>query len=192
MRFFTSDLHLGHANVIGYCQRPFADAAAMNEAILTRWRAAVSPSDEVWVLGDVVLGLDWLSHLATVAALPGRKVLLPGNHDRCWSGNGSRAASFESAYRETFAEILPGPTHTIVEGREVLLAHFPYADPARKEPDRYTKHRPPDDGLPLLCGHVHQHWRRKGHQTNVGVDVWGFFPVAEPVIAKLVGALPRT
>jgi calcineurin-like phosphoesterase family protein len=32
--YIWSDLHLGHANLIKYCDRPFADAEAMNKALL--------------------------------------------------------------------------------------------------------------------------------------------------------------
>ena len=30
----TSDLHLGHANIIGYCNRPFHDVQSMDAALL--------------------------------------------------------------------------------------------------------------------------------------------------------------
>ncbi|WP_258934193.1 hypothetical protein [Nesterenkonia pannonica] len=49
--FFTSDHHFGHANIIRYCDRPFADVAEMDEAMIDRWNETVSPDDEVWVLG---------------------------------------------------------------------------------------------------------------------------------------------
>jgi calcineurin-like phosphoesterase family protein len=34
--WFTADLHLGHRNIIDYCNRPFRDVEAMNNARLTR------------------------------------------------------------------------------------------------------------------------------------------------------------
>ena len=39
-----------------------------------------------------------------------------------------------------------------------------------KEVDRYTQWRLPDEGLPLLHGHVHHAWARWHNQINVGVD----------------------
>jgi calcineurin-like phosphoesterase family protein len=33
VRYFTSDLHLGHANIISYSSRPFGGVAQMNAAL---------------------------------------------------------------------------------------------------------------------------------------------------------------
>ena len=44
--WFTADLHFGHANIISYSGRPFADATAMNEALIERWNASVH--DRCW------------------------------------------------------------------------------------------------------------------------------------------------
>lgn len=67
------------------------------QKIADNWRTAVSPEDIVLVAGDISWGmklpeaqpdLDWL------AALPGKKVLIKGNHDYWWSSvNKARAAA---------------------------------------------------------------------------------------------------
>ncbi len=36
-----SDQHLGHANIIEYCNRPFRDLAAMDETFFSAWEAHV-------------------------------------------------------------------------------------------------------------------------------------------------------
>jgi len=38
--WFTADLHLGHRNIISYCERPFLDAAEMNDALIEGWRTS--------------------------------------------------------------------------------------------------------------------------------------------------------
>jgi predicted phosphohydrolase len=51
------------------------------------WRAAVSDEDTVFVLGDISWGLKFEeaeADLAWIHGLPGRKVLLKGNHDMWW------------------------------------------------------------------------------------------------------------
>ncbi len=94
--WFTADLHLGHENIIRYCERPFADAQTMDRSLVQGWNHTVGADDTVWVLGDVALGK--ISHtLPLVSSLSGRKLLVAGNHDRCWAGHGRRAEGCPSA-----------------------------------------------------------------------------------------------
>jgi calcineurin-like phosphoesterase family protein len=78
--WFWSDLHLFHANVIGYCDRPFVDIQSMNETMLRNCLAQVLPEDIVIFGGDVAMGnvpaTNELLH-----QIPGYKVLVVGNHD---------------------------------------------------------------------------------------------------------------
>ena len=183
--WFTADLHLGHANIIGYCNRPFADAEAMNRSLVEGWNDAVGDGDTVWVLGDVALGR--LSDtLALVSMLRGRKLLLAGNHDRCWEGHGKRAKGWTERYLDAgFAEVHQGQLPLRVAGHEVLACHFPYRGDSQDR-DRYVDQRPADRGQWLLHGHVHERWRQRGRMINVGVDAWGYRPVAEQTIAELL------
>ena len=41
----TADFHLGHANIIRDCSRPFATVEDMDEAIVERLNASVKPND---------------------------------------------------------------------------------------------------------------------------------------------------
>lgn len=75
--FVTSDTHFGHANIIKYCNRPFAHVHDMNEALVENWNAVVGPDDEVWHLGDFA----WNSAAGTLERLNGTKFLITGNHD---------------------------------------------------------------------------------------------------------------
>ena len=106
-RWFTADLHLGHANIIQYCDRPWPDADAMDRGLIERWNATVADDDEVWVLGDVAMGRIEES-LRLIGELHGTKLLVPGNHDRCWPGRGDSAAEWVGRYRDAgFADVLP-------------------------------------------------------------------------------------
>lgn len=189
MRWFTSDLHISHANILAYCGRPFADVAAMNEEIFARWRAAVAPDDEVWVLGDVVLGPDWREALHAIARLPGRKVLVAGNHDRCWEGHGAKHAKYVSDYAVAF-EVRQGTQRLTIDGIECDVSHFPFIADEHEGADKYDASRPRDEGRPLLCGHIHEKWRQRGREVNVGVDQWDFSPVSETTLAALLRAAP--
>ena len=56
MDFFTADLHLGHKNIIKYCNRPFSSLKDMDETIINNWNSVVGKNDTVYALGDLVFG----------------------------------------------------------------------------------------------------------------------------------------
>jgi calcineurin-like phosphoesterase family protein len=185
MRFFTADLHLGHANIVGYSHRPYASVAEMNDALIASWNATVGPEDEVWVLGDVALGRI-TETLPLVADLAGRKHLVPGNHDRCWPGHRRVRPADVQMYEDVGFEIHPGEVTLTIDRRDVLACHFPVAGDSHDQ-DRFADHRPhPRAGEWLLHGHVHEKWRLRGQQVNVGVDVWDYRPVPESEIVALM------
>lgn len=190
--WYTADLHFGHENIIRHCNRPFPDADAMDAALVERWNEAVAPADTVWLLGDVALST---KKLGLVAHLRGHKILVAGNHDSCWEGHkrwrrATRAytdAGFEKVL--TSGQLKGWPLGRLGNGPQANLSHLPYRGDSHDE-DRYADRRPDDDGLPLLCGHVHERWKISGRQINVGVDVWDYRPVAEATLYKLIDGLP--
>jgi len=188
--FFTADQHFGHLNIITYCGRPFHSVGEMHAALVASWNAVVGPSDTVHVLGDVAMGRREES-MPLIHQLAGRKILYPGNHDRCWYGHGERALGREQEYLDAgFDEIHQGAQALVVGDQEVLVCHFPYQGDST-DAERYGSFRPADQGMWLLHGHVHEQWRQQGRMVNVGVDVWDFTPVAEEVIARMM-ATPAT
>src|SRR5689334_8429996 len=86
MKWFTADPHIGHKNIIDFCNRPFRtldgqmDTGAMHVAMASRWDTVVQRNDEVYILGD--LGFDVETAYYWLAARPGRKFWVFGNHDR--------------------------------------------------------------------------------------------------------------
>ncbi len=188
--WFTSDLHFGHANIIEYSGRPFRDVDEMNRGLIERWNALVQPSDTVWVFGDVAMGRI-TDTLPLVHQLAGRKLLLAGNHDRCWNGHGAKAAEWIERYEDAgFEEVHQGAIDLNVGGHEVLACHFPYRGDSQ-DLDRYPAARPIDRGRWLLHGHVHERWRQRERMINVGCDAWACTPIDAATIVALIEAGPN-
>lgn len=193
MRFWTSDLHLNHARILELCpERPWADVQAMNRGLIDAWNDAVGPEDDVWVVGDFAMGSIHDS-LQLVPALNGRKILVPGNHDRCspaYPHRRDRVRDWEMAYLQAGFWAIQEPGRQVVAGVLCNVNHFPYPGPEdpryRSQFDRF---RTPDDGLPLIHGHVHTAWRVNGRMLNVGVDVWDFRPVPETLLGPILTAM---
>lgn len=155
---YISDLHLFHGKMIELCSRPFADCEEMNRTIISNWIAKVRKEDTVYILGDVAM-----YHAEETAdilnSLPGRKILITGNHDKY---------NLEKAeFRKVFFKIMPY-AEIWDNGCKVVLFHYPI-----EEWDGYFRE------FYHLYGHVHnkdtvvkQHERK----INVSADVIGFEP----------------
>ena len=187
MLFFTSDHHFGHANIIKYCNRPYRDVQEMNRALVDNWNDIVEPSDEVWVLGDIAMGNRYET-LSYVKELHGYKVLVPGNHDKCWFGHKNFEAHLLDYYDCGFNRIFKSDTTMKLAGEKVLISHFPYLndDEFGQEGQRYAKYRPANNGGWLLHGHVHDKWRQLNRMINVSVEVWDYFPASAEEIEELI------
>lgn len=175
--FFTADTHFGHGRIIELCDRPFGSLREMDEALVARWREVVTEDDTVYHLGDLALG-NLTDSLAIAATLPGRKLLVPGNHDRVSSVESEkRRERFHSVYEDAGFEVLPEQYELELNGVRVRLCHYPPSGDSHGE-DRARHLRPPRDGMPLLHGHTHQHDVGDGHWIHVGVDGRDFAPVS--------------
>ncbi len=81
MDFYISDLHLGHANIVKYCGRPFRDQEHMEEVIIQNWNGMVTENDTVYILGDFSLHYKPEKKQQLLDTLNGTKILVIGNHD---------------------------------------------------------------------------------------------------------------
>ena len=83
MIYFTSDLHLGHANAIKLCRRPFSCVEEMDETLIANWNERVTNGDTVYILGDLLFRNQTPTE-SYLDRLKGKKHLITGNHDRKW------------------------------------------------------------------------------------------------------------
>lgn len=190
--YLTSDLHLGHAKgpgtgILKY--RPQFDTIAdHDDLIATNWAATVTKHDTVWVLGDVAL-YDWCAGLDLLDRLPGRKLLVVGNHDAVFPAH-VKAHKHFARYCQTFDWVTSFATINAGHHRKLAASHFPY-DGDHTGADRCSAYRLADHGVPLLHGHTHSTDRFTYSalgtpQVQVGVDAWDFAPVALDLVVGVV------
>lgn len=200
--WFSSDQHYGHRNISRLAGRPFPDTDdgvnEMNETLVDNWNSVVGVGDTTFVPGDFAMGR-LVDSLPIVARLNGKKIMVPGNHDRCWRGHGiqgdPKIAEWRNRYLETgFDQVTDGATIAseaivaVTPNRQgVLIDHFPYQGDSQDR-DRHASHRPRDEGAWLIHGHVHEAWRQRGRQINVGVDAWAGTPVSIDQIIEMIAA----
>jgi len=164
--YYTSDLHLGHANILKLCERPFSSVGEMDEAIIERWNKKVHRNDVVYILGDAVWKKALLPYY--MERLKGKKILIAGNHDE-WVKDERTHIFFENVIR--YQEIK-------LDGRPITMCHYPMLEWRASRRDGESRL-----GF-LIHGHIHnrvsEEYRPlyiKHNALNAGVDVNGFEPV---------------
>ncbi len=120
---FCSDLHLGHINIQKF--RTHVTSEEHNRQLIVEdWKASVTKRDVVFVLGDACFSNESVD---VISALPGKKYLIRGNHDKLSTNR----------YLEAFDEV-----YGILAYKEFWLSHAPI------HPDELR-------GRVNLHGHVH-------------------------------------
>lgn len=167
MIYFTSDLHLGHNNIIKLCNRPFNTLEEMDEALITNWNKRVKNSDTVYIVGDFI----WQSSEPEkyLKRLNGKKILIVGNHDK-WAKKEEYAKYFESI--TNYEEVS-------LNGHQITLCHYPMIEwkNSRKEGTSRLGY--------LIYGHIHNNIKPEyrilfetPNALNAGADINGFVPVS--------------
>lgn len=190
MKWFTSDWHLGHANILKLGQgRPFENLSHMHSVLLENAWELVRPEDELWHLGDLAMG-NFDQSMEVAKAFPGaRKFLIPGNHDKVFPKlNGpNRVERFKEIYESAGYKVLGLQEQVVLEGggnrQEVLLSHIPYSFIVR-DSHRAAKLAfavPEDRGQWLVHGHTHSSSKTSSHprELQIGVDANDWRPVSE-------------
>jgi calcineurin-like phosphoesterase family protein len=166
--FFTSDTHFGHANILRYDSRPFANIWEHDKALIEAWNAVVGPKDEIRHLGDV----SWHGSKRTAEilfALNGRIHLIRGNHDKVIDKPG---------VKERFESIKDLDLLTVqVAGKKqhIVLCHYAM---------RIWNHS--HHGAWHLYGHSHCGLDPHGMSFDVGICCHGYRPLSlDEVVEKM-------
>lgn len=78
--WLTSDWHFGHDREFVWKARGFNSVEEMNEYIINAHNAVIQPEDEVYVLGDLMLG-DSEKGIECIKRMNGKLHVVRGNHD---------------------------------------------------------------------------------------------------------------
>ena len=160
-KWFISDTHFSHTNIIRYTGRPFQSVNEMDEQMIKNWNDHVASQDTVFFLGDFGLGTtDFLTNIC--ANLHGNKICIRGNHD------GTPAKMYKIGFSLVLESAFMKIGHHIVE-----LIH----KPTQPAPSHFQLH-----------GHVHEKRPNQiiDRQLNLCVDVWDYKPVFEKEIVSLL------
>lgn len=195
INFFYSDPHFGHRKLAevrgfkGYDAKGvplgsgvYPEIDIMDTALMNRYRALVELQDVVLWLGDCFFcGRERAAEI--IGQLPGRKILLRGNHDQGHALSWYSGVGFDLVMD---GEISLPP----IAGHTIRACHLPYAGTAHArdaEDNRYLGLRPiPRKGEILLHGHTHSTATWEGNGIHVGCDAWDLAPVSWAAIDTLV------
>lgn len=190
--WFYADPHFGHARIIEYASRPFASIEEHDSELVRRYCALVLTDDVVAWVGDAFLCPSERAR-EILSRLPGRKVLVLGNHDR--SAAAMVALGFDLVVESM---LVPIPTFDDGEDRVALVHHYPYlrsaAERGGSPAERYAGRRPErKPGQVLVHGHVHSRSRAcvQERTVHVGVDAWDYAPASIAEVGKIVTEMRR-
>lgn len=161
--YFTSDLHFAHDKPFIWKARGFSSVEEMNEEIIKRINSRVSPIDDLYILGDVIMGesdktIEYLNRLN------GRITIIRGNHD-----NEKRVSLYKAYGYKVFNAKYLDYNHF-----RFYLSHYP-SDTSNDDDSK----RPLNERILSLCGHTHsvQECEYTG-SFNVGVDAHACYPIS--------------
>ena len=171
MIFLTSDTHFGHDKIFLYEPRGFTNIQEHDAQIIKNWNEVISYCDDVYHLGDVMLG-DNEHGLKCLKQLNGKIHIIYGNH--CTD---ARRTLYESCYN--VVEVVDAK-RLKYNGYHFYLSHYPTltGNLERESLKRMTLN---------LYGHTHQKtnfYEDRPYMYHVGVDSHNCYPVALDTIIE--------
>ena len=146
----------------------------MNEALCDKWVSCIKKGDTVYHLGDMGT-YNVYKVLKVLRKLPGKKYLVPGNHDDI--------PKFGHLWKEIFCILTSMhemKLDVFGQNQHFVLSHYPIL-----EWNGYYR------GSIMLHGHTHARTDNAGfRRIDVGVDNWEFAPVAVEKLIKQACEVP--
>lgn len=163
--YFTSDMHLGHKNIIRLSNRPFSSIEEMDEEIIQRFNSRVTDSDTVYDLGDTY----FKNPKYYAGRLNGNIIRIKGSHDH----DLKEATS---------------PRMLVISPKDLVDK---YGDPVTITLCHYSMRswEKSHYGSWALFGHHHGMLEPYGLSFDVGVDCWNYYPISIDEVAAEMATL---
>ncbi len=175
MDYFSSDWHLGHANIIKYDGRPFKSTEEMDLTIITNVTDQLKKGDNLYYLGDFALTRSanaMEGYMKALALTEANLFFIKGNHDKrdtiklyerygTYLGEQKKVKILDSSLREGH--------------QDVILNHY-----AMRVWDK--SHR----GVWHLYGHSHHSLPdlEDSLSFDVGINGWDYKLVSYPMVRE--------
>ena len=162
--FATSDLHFCHNREFIWGARGFKSIEEHDAEIIKRWNEVVTAEDDVYILGDLMLG-DNAHGIHCLSQLNGKLHILTGNH--CTS---ARQKLYHTL--ENMVEFCGCATTIKYKKKQLYLSHYPTIT-SNMEAN-------PHQAVFNLYGHTHQttnFYNGQPFMYHVGVDSHNCYPV---------------
>lgn len=145
--WFTADQHLGHVNIIKYCNRPFNGIEEHDAEIIDRHNSVVQKDDVVIHAGDFCWAKNKDQASVYTRKLSGNHIFLRGCHD-LWLPN-----SAKYMWRRR------------IDGHLIVVCHYAMRTWASSHFNSWQ-----------LYGHSHGRMQAIGKTLDIGVDSHNFYP----------------
>jgi calcineurin-like phosphoesterase family protein len=162
--FLTSDLHFGHDREFVWKVRGYDSVQAMNLTQVQKWNETVEDDDDIYVLGDLMLGST--DGIEFIKQLRGKLHIVLGNHD---------TATREKMYRElpNVVEVAEVGLRLKHNKHHFVMTHYPMmtGNLEKESLKQMTLN---------LYGHTHQltnFFNDMPFMYHVGVDSHNGYPV---------------
>jgi calcineurin-like phosphoesterase family protein len=173
--WFTADHHWGHANIIRFSHRPYADVEEMNERLIENWNNVVGKNDVVYHLGDIFFcGPEPAKRI--LDRLNGRIRLVLGNHDKTAQTPLLRSGfDWIKEYYEAKVEDPDAPQGQ----RRIVLCHYAFRVWNKSHHGSWN-----------LYGHSHGSLPDDPHSLSfdVGVDCHHYAPIHYERVKEIMAA----
>jgi len=156
--YFTSDLHLGHTNILKYDNRPFSSIRDHDKTIINNWNSIVNDEDDIFFLGD--FALTYPSYAENLMLqLQGNKYFIKGNHDK------KDILKLYQKYGTYLGEL----KEIEINNQKIVLCHYAMLVWNRSHHGTWHLHGHSHHSLPI---------DKNSLRLDVGINGWDYIPIS--------------